>query len=62
MCLVGVCVENLCLVGGVGFGFWDDDEDWCKVEGVVDEVVVRFGLVMISCVRYIGCGDGCGVV
>lgn len=58
--LLGVRAENLRPAGGGGLGLWDDDEDWRKVEGAVDEAVARFGTATISRARHIGRGDGRG--
>ena len=58
--LLGVRAENLRPAGGGGIGLWDDDEDWRKVEGAVDEAVARFGTATISRARHIGRGDGRG--
>ncbi|PRB18924.1 DNA polymerase IV [Microbacterium sp. MYb62] len=58
--LVGVRAENLRPAGGAGLALWDDDEDWRKVEGAVDEAVARFGSATISRARHIGRGDGRG--
>lgn len=58
--LVGVRAENLRPAGGGGLGLWDEDEDWRKVEGAVDEAVARFGTATISRARHIGRGDGRG--
>ncbi|CAN7328032.1 DNA polymerase IV [Microbacterium maritypicum] len=58
--LVGVRAENLRPAGGGGLGLWDDDEDWRRVEGAVDEAVARFGTATISRARHIGRGDGRG--
>ncbi|MDF2559956.1 MAG: polymerase [Microbacterium sp.] len=58
--LVGVRAENLRPAGGGGMGLWDDDEDWRKVEGAVDEAVARFGSATISRARHIGRTDGRG--
>jgi DNA polymerase-4 len=58
--LVGVRAENLRPAGGGGLALWDDDEDWRRVEGAVDEAVARFGNATISRARHIGRGDGRG--
>lgn len=58
--LVGVRAENLRPAGGGALGLWDDDEDWRRVEGAVDEAVARFGAATISRARHIGRGDGRG--
>ncbi|QNA92567.1 DNA polymerase IV [Microbacterium sp. Se63.02b] len=60
--LVGVRAENLRPAGGGGMGLWDDDADWRRVEGAVDEAVARFGTATISRARHIGRGDGRGAV
>lgn len=60
--LLGVRAENLRPAGGGGIGLWDDDEDWRKVEGAVDEAVARFGTATISRARHIGRGEGRGAV
>ncbi|WP_314094434.1 DNA polymerase IV [Microbacterium foliorum] len=58
--LVGVRAEKLRPAGGGGFGLWDDDEDWRRVEGAVDDAVARFGSAMIGRARHIGRGEGWG--
>lgn len=58
--LVGVRAENLRPAGGGALGLWDDDEDWRRVEGAMDEAVARFGAATISRARHIGRGDGRG--
>lgn len=58
--LVGVRAEKLRPAGGGGFGLWDDDEDWRRVEGAVDDAVARFGSAMIGRARHIGRGEGRG--
>lgn len=58
--LVGVRAEKLRPAGGGGFGLWDDDEDWRRVEGAVDDAVARFGTTTISRARHIGRSDGRG--
>lgn len=58
--LVGVRAERLVPAGGGGIGLWDDDEDWRRVEGAVDDAVARFGSATITRARHIGRGDGRG--
>lgn len=58
--LVGVRAEKLRPAGGGGIGLWDDDEDWRRVEGAVDDAVARFGSAMIGRARHIGRGEGRG--
>lgn len=58
--LVGVRAEKLRPAGGGGIGLWDDDEDWRRVEGAMDDAVARFGSATISRARHIGRGAGRG--
>lgn len=58
--LVGVRAENLRPAGMAGFGLWDDDEDWRRVEGAVDDAVARFGSATITRARHLGRGEGRG--
>lgn len=58
--LIGVRAEKLQPAGGGGFGLWDDDEDWRRVEGAVDDAVARFGSATITRARHIGRGAGRG--
>lgn len=60
--LVGVRAERLQPAGGGAMGLWDDDEDWRRVEGAVDDAVARFGSATITRARHIGRGDGRGAV
>lgn len=55
--LVGVRAENLRPAGGGGLALWDEDEDWRKVEGAVDEAVARFGTATIGRARHITRGE-----
>ncbi|WP_334147873.1 DNA polymerase IV [Microbacterium sp.] len=58
--LVGVRAEKLRPAGGGGIGLWDDDEDWRRVEGAMDDAVARFGSSTITRARHIGRGEGRG--
>ncbi|MFF7292416.1 DNA polymerase IV [Microbacterium sp. NPDC008134] len=58
--LVGVRAEKLQPAGGGAMGLWDDDEDWRRVEGAVDDAVARFGNATITRARHIGRGEGRG--
>jgi DNA polymerase-4 len=58
--LVGVRAEKLRPAGGGGIGLWDDDEDWRRVEGAMDDAVARFGSATITRARHLGRGDGRG--
>ncbi|MFT4229916.1 MAG: DNA polymerase IV [Microbacterium sp.] len=41
--LVGVRAENLVPAGGGGVALWDDDADWRRIEGALDDATARFG-------------------
>lgn len=58
--LVGVRAEKLRPAGGGGIALWDDDEDWRRVEGAVDDAVARFGSATITRARHLGRGPGRG--
>ncbi|WP_341934556.1 DNA polymerase IV [Microbacterium sp. LWO14-1.2] len=58
--LVGVRAEKLRPAGAGGFGLWDEDEDWRRVEGAMDDAVARFGSATITRARHLGRGDGRG--
>ncbi|OAN40850.1 DNA polymerase IV [Microbacterium sp. H83] len=58
--LIGVRAENLRPAGGGALGLWDDDEDWRRVEGAVDDAVARFGSSTITRARHLGRGAGRG--
>ncbi len=58
--LLGVRAEKLRPAGDGGIGLWDDDEDWRRVEGAVDDAVARFGSSSITRARHVGRGDGRG--
>ena len=46
--LVGVRAEKLRQAGAGAIGLWDDDADWRRVEGAVDDAVARFGSATIT--------------
>lgn len=58
--LVGVRAERLQPAGGAAFALWDDDEDWRRVEGALDDARARFGNATITRARYVGRGEGRG--
>lgn len=58
--LLGVRAEKLRPAGGGALGLWDDDEDWRRVEGAMDDAVARFGNATITRARHLGRGDGRG--
>lgn len=58
--LVGVRAERLQPAGGGAFALWDDDEDWRRVEGALDDARTRFGNATVTRARHLGRGDGRG--
>ncbi|GAT73057.1 nucleotidyltransferase/DNA polymerase [Microbacterium sp. HM58-2] len=58
--LVGVRAEKLRPAGGGALGLWDDDEDWRRVEGAMDDARARFGSATITRARHLGREDGRG--
>ncbi|GAB3599451.1 DNA polymerase IV [Microbacterium tumbae] len=58
--LVGVRAERLQPAGGGVFALWDEDEDWKRVEGALDDARARFGNATITRARHLGRGDGRG--
>lgn len=58
--LVGVRAEKLRPAGGAGLALWDDDEDWRRVEGALDDARARFGNATITRARHVGRGEGRG--
>ncbi|MGW8483898.1 DNA polymerase IV [Microbacterium sp. NPDC055903] len=58
--LVGVRAERLQPSGVGAFALWDEDEDWKRVEGALDDARARFGSATITRARHIGRGDGRG--
>ncbi|WP_309064396.1 DNA polymerase IV [Microbacterium sp.] len=51
--LVGVRAERLRPAGGA-IALWDEDEDWRRVEGTLDEARSKFGAAMITRARHLG--------
>ncbi|MFT4235230.1 MAG: DNA polymerase IV, partial [Microbacterium sp.] len=41
--LIGVRAERLAPTGGSALALWDDDDDWKRVEGALDDASARFG-------------------
>ncbi|WP_424935624.1 MULTISPECIES: DNA polymerase IV [Bacteria] len=57
--LIGVRAERLGQAGS-GIALWDDDADWRRVEGAVDDARARFGSAMITRARHLAAGEGRG--
>ncbi len=55
--LVGVRAERLHPAGGA-LGLWDEDEDWRRVEGALDQARSKFGTTMITRARHLESGHG----
>ena len=52
--LVGVRAERLRPSGEAGFLLWDDDEEWKRVEGALDDAAARFGRGAITRATLLG--------
>ena len=57
--LIGVRAERLGQAGS-GMALWDDDADWRRVEGAVDDARARFGSAIITRARHLGAREGRG--
>jgi len=57
--LIGVRAERLGQAGS-GMTLWDDDADWRRVEGALDDARARFGSAMITRARHLGAREGRG--
>lgn len=57
--LVGVRAERLAGAGG-DLALWDDDVEWRRVEGALDDARARFGSGTITRARHLGTGEGRG--
>lgn len=52
--LVGVRAEKLRPAGGAGLALWDDDEEWRRVEGALDDAAARFGAGAVTRAALLG--------
>ena len=52
--LVGVRAEKLRPSGGGDLALWDDDEEWRRVEGALDDAAARFGRGAVTRATLIG--------
>lgn len=57
--LIGVRAERLQPAGSAAFALWDDDADWRRVEGALDDAVARFGSGALTRAAFLG-RDGRG--
>jgi DNA polymerase-4 len=56
--LVGVRAEKLQPSGGIGMTLWDDDEEWRRVEGALDDAAARFGRGAVTRATLLGSPRG----
>ncbi|MFE1644954.1 DNA polymerase IV [Microbacterium sp. P01] len=54
--LVGVRAEKLHAAGGSALALWDDDEEWRRVEGALDDAAARFGRDAVTRAAFLGRG------
>ncbi|KRA23221.1 DNA polymerase IV [Microbacterium sp. Root61] len=54
--LVGVRAEKLQHAGGAALALWDDDEEWRRVEGALDDATARFGRGAVTRAAHLGRG------
>lgn len=52
--LIGVRAERLVPAGGAAIALWDDDEDWRRVEGALDDAAARFGTGAVTRAAFLG--------
>jgi len=52
--LIGVRAERLRPAGGAPAALWDEDEDWRRVEGTLDEAIARFGSGAVTRAAFLG--------
>lgn len=58
--LVGVRAEKLETAGAAPASLWDDDEDWRRVEGALDDARARFGRAVVTRAALLGTERGGG--
>lgn len=56
--LVGVRAEKLRAAGGAGLTLWDEDEDWRRIEGALDDAAARFGRGAVTRATLLGSRGG----
>jgi DNA polymerase-4 len=52
--LVGVRAEKLRPTGGGGMGLWDDDAEWRRIDGALDDATARFGKGAVTRATFLG--------
>ena len=60
--LVGVRAEKLRPAAGAGLTLWDDDEEWRRVEGALDDATARFGRGAVTRATLLGGARGGGTL
>jgi DNA polymerase-4 len=60
--LVGVRAEKLRAAGVAGPALWDDDEEWRRIEGALDDAAARFGRGAITRATLLGGTRGGGAL
>lgn len=60
--LVGVRAEKLRPSGSAALALWDDDEDWRRLEGALDDATARFGRVVVTRATLLGKARGGGTL
>ncbi|MBU4464294.1 MAG: DNA polymerase IV [Actinobacteria bacterium] len=56
--LVGVRAEKLRAFGGGALALWDDDDEWRRVEGALDDATARFGRGAVTRATLLGRARG----
>ncbi len=54
--LIGVRAEKLQPAGGDAMALWDDDEEWKKLDGAMDDATARFGTSAVTRAALLGRG------
>lgn len=52
--LIGVRAERLRPAGSSALALWDEDEDWRRVEGALDDAVAKFGAGALTRATFLG--------
>ncbi|GAB3271875.1 DNA polymerase IV [Microbacterium lacusdiani] len=55
--LIGVRAERLRPAGAGGVALWDDDADWKRIEGTLDDALARFGRGAVTRATFLGRED-----
>ena len=55
--LIGVRAERLRPAGGGSAALWDDDEDWRRLEGTLDDALARFGSGAVTRATFLDRGE-----